>query len=231
MAGALALITAVAAAWFVWLPASRPALEPGERFGIAVSAYQGRIDWQRAAGQQFAFAYIKATEGGDFVDRQFAANWSGASKAGLPHGAYHFWSLCTPGIAQAHNFLRTVPPQPGELPPALDLELSGNCHRRPGARTLAAQLRSYLRLVQHRMRQPVVIYLGHDFADRYRLPMLYHHPLWLRQILRRPPRGWAIWQVDGNAHIDGINGDVDLDVGRLNLIPGQSSFTPYRRLR
>ena len=136
-----------------------------------------------------------------------------------------------PGLAQAPTSPRPVPPQPGELPPALDLELSGNCHRRPGARTLAAQLRSYLRLVQHRMRQPVVIYLGHDFADRYRLPMLYHHPLWLRQILRRPPRGWAIWQVDGNAHIDGINGDVALDVGRLNLIPGQRSFTPYRRLR
>jgi hypothetical protein len=103
------IILAVAAGWFFWLPAFRPALRAGEAYGIDVSAYQGRIDWRRVAGQQVSFAYIKASEGGDFVDRRFAANWSGAGRAGVPHGAYHFFSLCTPGLAQARNFLRVVP--------------------------------------------------------------------------------------------------------------------------
>jgi hypothetical protein len=131
------IILAAAAGWFFWLPAFRPALRAGEAYGIDVSAYQGRIDWRRVAGQQVSFAYIKASEGGDFVDRRFAANWSGARRAGVPHGAYHFFSLCTPGLAQARNFLRVVPAQPGELAPALDLELSGNCSRRPARRGAA----------------------------------------------------------------------------------------------
>ena len=43
--------------------------------GIDVSNWQGDIDWDkvRAAGTQFAF--IKATEGGDYLDPKFARNW------------------------------------------------------------------------------------------------------------------------------------------------------------
>jgi len=209
------IILVVAAGWFWWLPAFRPALRAGEAYGIDVSAYQRRIDWRRVAGQDVSFAYIKASEGGDFVDRWFAANWSGATRAGVPHGAYHFFSLCKPGLAQARNFLRVVPVQPGELAPALDLELSGNCSRRPARRGVETQLTDYLHAVQHAMRQAVVIYLGDDFARYYHLPLLYRHPLWLRSILRRPQPGWIIWQVDGFAHIPGITGRVDLDVSRL----------------
>jgi GH25 family lysozyme M1 (1,4-beta-N-acetylmuramidase) len=56
--------------------------------------------------------------------------------------------------------------------------------------------------------------------------MLYRQPLWLRSILRRPPPGWIIWQVDGYAHIPGIIGNVDLDVGRLPLPTAPTSRTP-----
>ena len=32
--------------------------------------------------------------------KQFATNWAGAAKAGIPHGAYHFFTLCSPGSEQ-----------------------------------------------------------------------------------------------------------------------------------
>ena len=50
--------------------------------GIDVSNWQGDIDWDkvRAAGTQFAF--IKATEGGDYLDPKFAQNWQAAKRAG-----------------------------------------------------------------------------------------------------------------------------------------------------
>lgn len=38
--------------------------------GVDVSAHQGRIDWQTLAGQDIAFAFIKAAEGSGFVDRR-----------------------------------------------------------------------------------------------------------------------------------------------------------------
>ena len=68
--------------------------------------HQGPIDWQRVAGDGIGFVYMKATEGGDWVDATFAPNWAGARAAGLKVGAYHFFTLCRAGADQAANFLR-----------------------------------------------------------------------------------------------------------------------------
>ena len=68
-----------------------PWLEPARLLydvhGIDVSHHQGAIDWQAVAGDGVAFAYIKATEGGDFTDRRFAENWAAAVAAGSPRRA------------------------------------------------------------------------------------------------------------------------------------------------
>ena len=88
--GALAvtvLAGALAIWWLVWVPNWRPPLEDGERYGIDVSAHQNVIDWRQVANDDIAFAYIKATEGGDFTDDRFAQNWRGAQEAGLDRGA------------------------------------------------------------------------------------------------------------------------------------------------
>jgi Glycosyl hydrolases family 25 len=67
--------------------------------GVDVSNHQGEIDWSALAGSNVAFAYIKATEGGDFRDRRFQLNWDGAKRAGLARGAYHFFTQCRSGDA------------------------------------------------------------------------------------------------------------------------------------
>ena len=125
--------------WWAWLPQYRPGLKAGESYGVDVSNHQGEIDWYAVAGDDIDFAYIKATEGGDFVDDWFGTNWDGARAAGLDVGGYHFFTLCRPGGEQAANFLGTVPVAEADLPAALDLELAGNCSDRPttelGART------------------------------------------------------------------------------------------------
>lgn len=95
--------------WYVWVPNWRPPLRAGERYGIDVSAHQGVIDWTRVAGDNISFVYVKATEGGDFTDSRFAQNWTGAHEAGLDRGVYHFFTLCTPGAAQAQHFLDVAP--------------------------------------------------------------------------------------------------------------------------
>ncbi len=75
------------------LPHWRPALGEGERYGIDVSGHQGLIDWRAVAADDIDFAYIKASEGGDFVDDMFARNWREAAAAGVDRGAYHFFTL------------------------------------------------------------------------------------------------------------------------------------------
>jgi lysozyme len=181
--------------------------------GVDVSAHQGRIDWRKVRGDGIAFTYVKATEGGDFVDKAFGSNWAGAHDAGLATGAYHFFTLCTPGRAQAEHFLDTVPPDTGTLPPAVDLELKGNCSRRPESAAVHREVVEFLDAVEARTGRRTVLYVGHEFEDRYPTERL-GRPLWLRRFLRRPSQRWAVWQVQGFAHVKGIPGRVDLDVMR-----------------
>ena len=85
------------------------------RLGIDVSAYQGEIDWQILSKNNIFFAYIKATEGSSFVDKNFAYNFSEAQKTDLHVGAYHFFSYDSSGEIQAQNFIENVIPFDGIL--------------------------------------------------------------------------------------------------------------------
>jgi hypothetical protein len=138
------VVSAAGLWWFLWVPNRRPALRVGESYGIDVSAHQGSIDWRAVADDGIGFAYVKATEGGDHTDSRFRRNWDGAEAARLERGAYHFFTLCTSGAAQARHFLQIVPPEAGALAPAVDLELAGNCRARPTRTEVAGQLESFL---------------------------------------------------------------------------------------
>ena len=217
--GAAGLVLVAAAAWwFWWVPGWRPPLRDGERYGIDVSAHQGPIDWERVAGDGIDFAYVKATEGGDFVDGRFAENWDGTGTAGLDRGAYHFFTLCTPGDVQARHFLAVAPPAPDALPPAVDLELAGNCASRPPQRAVEAELTRFLLLVENAWGAETVLYVGNDFEERYPGREEMDRPLWLRRFLLRPSEDWWIWQLHGSARVDGVDGGVDLDVMRRQLV-------------
>jgi lysozyme len=206
---------AVAGAWHWWVPTYRPDLAQGERYGVDVSNHQGEIDWARVADDDIDFAYIKATEGGDLVDAQFERNWEGAGDAGLDRGAYHFFTLCRPGAEQAENFLRTVPPDPGALPPVVDLELSGNCSARPDRASVVRELKAFLERVEAAAGQPAVLYLVDDIEGHYGLRDELGRDLWLRRIGRKPGLdGWWMWQFHDRASVDGIRGGADLNVMR-----------------
>lgn len=221
LGGAVVVVAGVGASlWYFWLPDYRPALHDGERYGVDVSHHQGQIDWPRVAADDIGFAYIKATEGGDFTDRRFRENWEGAARAGLPRGAYHFFTLCSPGRVQAQHFLAVVPDADDVLPPAVDLELAGNCSARPARAAVHEEVRAFMELVETETGQELLLYVGDDFEGRYAVRQPLDRPLWHLRFLRRPDvEGWVIWQVMGFAHIDGIDGDADLDVMRPSPAP------------
>lgn len=213
MAGAAAALAALAALWwFWWVPGWRPPLDEGERYGIDVSAHQGPIDWEAVASDGIEFAYVKATEGGDFTDERFETNWEGAGAAGLDRGAYHFFTLCTPGDVQARHFLAVASPDRSALPPAVDLELAGNCTARPPRRAVGNELGIFLSAVENAWGGEAVLYVGDDFEEAYPGRDDLGRPLWLRRFLLRPEGDWWIWQLHGRARVDGVEGGVDLDV-------------------
>src|SRR6476661_4174021 len=102
--------------------------------GIDVSTWNGAINWTKVAHAGYRFAFGKATEGTSYNDKAYTTNRNGSEAAGLVFGAYHFarpngTSLAratASAIKQANHFLAVAGPQPGELPPVLDLEKTGN---------------------------------------------------------------------------------------------------------
>jgi lysozyme len=209
--GIAVLALACAAGGYLFLAHWRPSLEPGERYGIDVSNHQGVIDWDAVAGDGISFAYVKATEGRDWVDKRFAANWTGAGAAGIERGAYHFFSLCTDGAAQARHFLDVAAPDPHALAPALDLEeLDGDCAPDPAA--VADEVAEFVELVEDAWDREMVLYVLADWEDAY--PVRLDRPRWHRDFVFRPDFGWHIWQLHGFADVDGVDTRVDINVMR-----------------
>lgn len=208
----LSLGLVAALTWWVWLPSWRPDRRPGEVHGLDVSNHQGEIDWQAVADDGIDFAWIKASEGGDFVDAFFAANWQGATDAGVRRGAYHFFTLCRPGAEQAANFLAVVPREGTMLAPSIDLELAGNCSQRPSQAWLERELGDFIELVEAATGQQVLLYVGADMEQEYDIKTVFDRPLWERRILRRPAGPWEVWQASFFADINGVAGGVDLNL-------------------
>lgn len=211
---ALALIAAATAAlaWWGFLH-WQPDRERYPLRGIDVSHHQGAIDWAAVARDDVAFAYLKASEGGDHRDRLFAENWRGARAAGIATGAYHFFTFCRSGAEQARNFIAAVPVEADALPPAVDLEFGGNCGARPDGAAMRVELDAFLAAVESAYAKPALLYVTPEFFEAYR-ESLPARALWRRSIVRAPDTraAWALWQYHNRARVDGIVGPVDLNV-------------------
>jgi lysozyme len=214
--GATALaMTGVQRGW--WRPA-HPDRARWPRWGVDVSHHQGAIDWRRVAAdpQRISFAYVKATEGGDFTDPRFRDNWEGARAAGLRVGAYHFFTFCRPPREQAAHFVSVIKSvSDGDLAPAVDVEYGGNCKSPPSREAIVASLREWLAAVREATGRAPVVYATSDAWDDFVRDAAPDAPLWLRSLWREP-REAALWQFAHRAHVDGITGFVDLDAERQN---------------
>lgn len=196
-------------------------IEPAadEVMGIDVSSHQGEIDWAQVAGDGVVFAYVKATEGSGFVDSSFRRNWDGARAAGITPGAYHYFTLCSPGAQQAEDFLAAAPPDDSALPPALDLEFDGACEERPEAAHAQAEIDAFTTAVEREWGRRLVIYSSVEWRDHYGLPVAGPRPDWLFSADGRPEQeDWAVWQLRFDGTVAGIAGDVDIDVARIEVL-------------
>lgn len=193
-------------------------VESGEALGIDVSAHQGAIDWPRVREAGISFAYIKATEGVGHLDERLNRNWAGAHRAGIARGAYHYFTLCSGGLEQAESFLAAVPPDDSVLPPALDLELDGNCGQMPEASEVADEVDAFIAAVEKSWGRRVVVYSSQQWRDTYPIPEDVRRPMWISSLGQRPEEEWALWQTRFDASLSGVSGDVDLDVLRIDQL-------------
>lgn len=210
---ALALI-----GFLAWLVAAnwRPDARAFPKQGFDVSEAQGRIDWWAVkANPEVSFAYARATIGADRRDAAFAANWRGMFAVAMPRGAIHIFSLCQLAADQAGNFVRTVPAEADELPPALDLDFNPACAARPERNVVLGEIRRFVVGVEGAMGKPVVLRVSHAFEAKYRISEAIPRPLWSVQALFPPDyfdKPWAMWQSSSFRRIEGVPRAVNWDV-------------------
>ncbi len=210
---AIGLVVAVVAVGYRYF-------DPGWRYdvhGVDVSHHQGSVDWSQLAAD-IDFAFIKATEGGDWTDSRFAENWMRAEEAGIIRGAYHFFTLCRDGAEQAAHLIATVPDTPGALPPAIDLEFGGNCSARPSPDAFRAELDTFLEMVEAHYQATPIVYTTPRFFGHYLSDEPPDVIWWMRSPIWQPwgSPEWSFWQYFPG-RLQGVEGRVDRNVFRGDL--------------
>ncbi len=212
----LVVVAGALSAELGFLSFNRPAHLRYSVRGLDVSHHQGAIDWRTVRNENVDFVFIKATEGVDWIDPRFDENWSGAEAAGIALGAYHFFRFCKPGEEQAAHFLATVPPESNTLPPAVDVEYTGNCGRRNSTEAIRGELETFIEIVSETYGRTALIYADSDAYRRIIAGHFVDVPLWIPTLGDQPDlndgRDWTFWQHTDRGEIAGITGHVDLNV-------------------
>lgn len=178
--------------------------------GIDISAHNGEIDFNRVRRAGMKFAFIKASEGEDFKDKNFAKNYSKATRAGLRIGAYHFFRFDKDGVDQAINFLEAIGKRRLGLGIAIDVEQQGNPKGIP-AEIVKERLLAMAEYLYLNGRQ-VTFYTNTRGYEQFLMDTFAGYPLWICSFSEYPiDAEWRFWQYNHRGRVDGIEGDVDLN--------------------
>ena len=205
--------------------------------GIDVSRFQGEINWEWVGGTNVEFAWVQASrgEGEDCAvvpdrcgpDEFYAANYAGATGAGLRVGAYHRAFAGGGGRKatkrdarrEANVFIAVVGElREGDLLPALDVETPFGGLSKKGVRRW---IRAWLDRVRRKLGAKPVIYTNlsswQATGDTRRFARK-GHPLWVANFGVDSPavpagnwdgHGWSVWQFTSSGKVSGIKGSVD----------------------
>ncbi|MBR3467840.1 MAG: glycosyl hydrolase family 25 [Bacteroidales bacterium] len=179
--------------------------------GIDLSHYQGDVFWE-AVGEndRNLYVYLKATEGGDNIDKKYADNIRLARKHGLKVGSYHFFRPKTPLETQLRNFLSQCRPSDQDLIPMIDIETRGGLE----AEEFCDSLFKFLNMVEKAYRQKPLLYTFANFYDYYLQGKINGYPLMIAQYTEQEPKlqdghDITMWQYTCKGRIKGIRGHVD----------------------
>ena len=215
-----------------------------EVFGIDVSHYQGDIDWKKVASDNKRFAILKCQYEAQShrKDECFEANYKGAGENGLSRGVYIYIARSSMANPQkdAESLLNHLNGRHLEYGIWLDLE----------DETVEAKGKEYIKVLAFLYAKIFKeagyffgIYCNKDWYGR-----LIHEDLkknfdfWIArypsndtgiynaQSSLKPIDYGVAWQYSSKGRVNGIKGNVDLDVdfdGIINLAAKDTCLNPY----
>lgn len=189
--------------------------------GVDVAGHQhpggGDINWTQVRGDGQSFAFVKATEGSDFVNPHYAEDVRQASASGLKVGAYHYGLPSDDPVRQARHFAGKVNQLPANsLPPVLDLEVAEG----KSPRQLIEWTRLFLNETERLTGKKPMMYTYRFFWSDHmaNTKEFSQYPLWLaayQSTAPKPVGGWsklAFWQRSETGRVKGIASPVDMNL-------------------
>lgn len=187
--------------------------------GIDVSAWQGKIDFNKVKKSGYDFVIIKAggNDCGFYTDSRFAENYESAKKAGLKIGAYYFVDRdFSAKNAQklAEVFYNIVKNKTFDFPLFIDVETtltSAKSTATHGANIFCnyLQKKGYM--------SGVYASAISGFVDRININDLSKNIYkWVASYSYKPSdvgknNGYCMWQKSSTGRVNGINGNVDIN--------------------
>lgn len=194
------------------------------RKGIDVSRFQGKIDWEKVASAGVEFAFVRVglrgtTEGKILLDDYFETNIKGAIENGIEVGVY-FYSQAVDEVEAAEEVqvvLDAIEPYNITYPVVIDIESADSDNARTAQLTsdsYEAVAKTFCDMVSSAGYKPMIygnvksftLLLDAVDVDEYGIWIAYYgNPLYY-------PYHFDVWQFSSTGTIDGIDGNVDLDI-------------------
>lgn len=193
--------------------------------GIDVSFYQEEIDWDRVSKDGIDFAMVRmgyrGHERGKLTkDVRFKENIKGARRAGLDVGVYFFSQAVTAeeAIEEARYVVRHIKGKGITYPVVFDMEPIPSADRidelSVSEKTEIAD--AFCQVIERNGYEPMVYGNPQWLSSHLDLSFLTKYPVWLAHYTdyeaTNYPYTFSMWQYTDKGHVDGISGNVDLNI-------------------
>lgn len=189
------------------------------QIGIDVSKWQGDIDFSKlkSAGVEFVIIRIGSStgiNGENFIDSKFIQNIKNANSVGIPMGVY-FYSYANSvdrAISDAKWIIENIKDYKVELPIAFDWENWGSFNTYElsffGLTNIAKGFMDTVKSAGY----DAMLYSSKTYLEN--IWMSVEYPVWLAHYTKNTNYAgdYSYWQICSNGRVDGINGDVDIDI-------------------
>lgn len=192
--------------------------------GIDVSHHQKEIDWTavKNAGVDFVMVrlgYRALAESGElYEDRYVYQNLQGARDAGLLVGAYFYSQAVSTdeAVEEALYALTILNGFSLDLPLAFDWEMEKR-NAQVSRRTATACAYAFCNAVEQAGYEPMIYFNTHQALELVDMSYLTEYPWWLAKYNTEGTFvcRFDMWQYSCTGSVDGINGNVDLNI--LNI--------------
>lgn len=194
--------------------------------GIDVSKWQGVIDWEKVSNAGIEFAIIRTgygRGGENQIDEKFFENIKAAKKAGIKVGAYHYsYAESVDDARTEAKFCLDIVRKSGidlDLPIYFDIEdqTIANKHDKATRTNMCTAFCSEIEKAGFW----AGVYANKNWFDNFLnyTELKHRYTLWLAHYgIEKPSLDCDIWQHSSTGTVDGINGNVDLNIMYRNLI-------------